>query len=90
MFTKLQNKRTGKIVTFRTQQYEIGMYYIQDDNSALQGGLDIPEATFHQDLRAGKILKGNWKVIWPHNGWQYSIDYNRPLLALIRSFNGMI
>ena len=39
MFTEIRNTKTGKTKIFRTQQYSIGCYIIEDDDPQLQYGL---------------------------------------------------
>lgn len=35
-----------------TEQYEVGLYVIEDDNSAKQYSLDAEEIEFHKELRS--------------------------------------
>jgi|TARA_R100000501_G_C2631210_1_gene127109 hypothetical protein len=51
MFTKIKDKKTGEITGFRTQQYEIGTYVIENDDASRQYSLDVDEKKFHNDLR---------------------------------------
>lgn len=50
MYTKIKTKE-GREVFFRTKQYDVGVYVIQDDNPAMQFGLDMSEEEFHKQLR---------------------------------------
>ena len=56
MFTKIQDKN-GKITFFRSQQYDIGLYVIQDDDPAMQFNLDVSEQDFHKKIREDKAIK---------------------------------
>lgn len=57
MFTKTENKTTGIITGFRTQQYEIGTYLIINDDPSKQMGIDATEKEFHKELRTDKNLR---------------------------------
>ena len=48
MTTYIVDDKKHKIVT---QQYEIGMYYIVDNDPAKQGGFNCKEIDFHKSLR---------------------------------------
>ncbi len=61
MYTEIKNIKTGKTKFFRIQQYAIGCYVIEDDNPALQYGLDTTEKNFHNSLKMG--LDKNWKWV---------------------------
>jgi hypothetical protein len=57
MFTKAKNKKTNEIITFRSQQYEIGTYLIINDKSSEQMTLDITEQELHKKIRNDKNLE---------------------------------
>lgn len=57
MFTKYQNK-DGTIFSVVSQQYQVGTYFIVNNDSRLQGGSDLKEEDFHKDLRKNLLKSG--------------------------------
>ena len=57
MYTKIKEIKTGKIIEFTSQQYVCGLYVIIDNDPSQQMSLDVPEETFHNDLRTNKKFK---------------------------------
>ena len=54
MTTTLKDKQSGKILSFTTQQYEVGLYlaiYTKGEAIPQQTGLNIDEIKFHKKLR---------------------------------------
>lgn len=55
MFTNIYNGKT--VDTIVTQQYEVGVYIIINNNPAMQGGSSLPEETVHKNLRIAAIKR---------------------------------
>ena len=50
MYTKIQTKE-GKELLFTTQQYEVGLYIIINNDPSKQFTIDTKERDFHIELR---------------------------------------
>ena len=61
MYSKIKNTKTKQEKFFRTQQYTIGCYVIEDDNPSLQYGLDCSEIDFHNNLKTS--LQKPWVLV---------------------------
>jgi len=57
MYTKIKNKKTGKITEFQTQQYDVGLYVIVDNDPSQQFNLDVKEQVFHDKIRNDKKVE---------------------------------
>jgi len=52
MFTKIKVDKTGETIAYRTQQYEIGLYVIENDDPSRQYCIDsVSEVEFHKTIR---------------------------------------
>ena len=51
MLTRIINIKTKEETTIVTQQYEVGLYVIQDNDPSRQGSVQTKEKPFHQKIR---------------------------------------
>lgn len=61
MYTKIKTNE-GNVLTFLTQQYEIGTYCIINNDPSQQFGVDKKEDIFHKEIRI-KCIKSGDKLI---------------------------
>lgn len=76
MFTTIKTKE-GKELNFVTQQYELGLYIIVNNDPALQGSSLLKEEIYHKQLRIKAIKAGDTLVdgtIIPYKGRKYNIN----------------
>ena len=57
MYTKIKTKG-GVILEFVSQQYEVGTYFIINNNSKLQGTSSLKEEDFHKKVRKSFLKTG--------------------------------
>ena len=57
-YTKIQTK-DGQSLTFLTQQYEVGLYCIVNNDPSQQFGVDEDEEKFHKNLHKQATKNGD-------------------------------